>query len=143
MASAIESLSGVPLFANLSARQLRKVVRSATEDSYEAGSTIVAEGGRTETLFVILEGSAKVVRDGRTVARRNAGDVFGEISMIDGRRRAASVIADTPMRCLVLYHDGLRKLVMEDPKMAWSLLETLARWIRDDEGSIRGARTGP
>ena len=143
MASAIESLSGVPLFANLSARQLRKVVRSATEDSYEAGSTIVAEGGRTETLFVILEGTAKVVRDGRTVARRNAGDVFGEISMIDGRRRAASVIADTPMRCLVLYHDGLRKLVMEDPKMAWSLLETLARWIRDDEGSIRGARTGP
>jgi len=143
MADAIESLSNVPLFANLTARQLRKVVRSATEDSYEAGSTIVAEGGRTRTFFVILEGTAKVVRNGRTVARRNPGDFFGEISMIDGRRRAASVIADTPMRCLVLYHDGLRKLVMDDPKMAWSMLETLAGWLRDDEGSLRRARSEP
>jgi len=51
--------------------------------------------------------------------------------MIDGRRRAASVVADTPMRCLVLYHDGLRKLVMDDPGMAWSLLLRLAGRVRE------------
>jgi CRP/FNR family transcriptional regulator, cyclic AMP receptor protein len=129
--SAIESLSRVPLFANLTDRQLRKLVRGASEDSYEAGSSIVQEGGRTETLFVVLEGTAKVIRDGRTVARRDQGDFFGEISMIDGRRRAASVVADTPMRCLVLYHDVLRKLVMDDPRMAWSLLLTVAGRVRD------------
>ncbi len=131
MPTPLESLSRVPLFANLTPRQMRKVARSASEDSYAAGSSIVVEGGRTETLFIILEGTARITRNGRTVARRNAGEFFGEISMIDGRRRAASVVADTPMRCLVLYHDGLRKLVMDDPRMAWSLLLTLAGRVRD------------
>jgi CRP-like cAMP-binding protein len=130
--TALESLSTVPLFANLNARQLKKVARTATEDHYEAGDVIVREGGQTETLFVIVEGTAKVIRKGRTVARRSAGEFFGEISMIDARPRVASVVADTPMRCLVLYHDGLRKLVIDDPQMAWCLLTTLAGRVRDD-----------
>ena len=132
MPSALESLSKVPLFADLTNRQLRNLARGASEDSYDAGSSIVLEGGRTDTLFVILEGSAKIVRDGRTIARRNPGEFFGEISMIDGRRRMASVVADTPTRCLVLYHDVLRKLVMDDPTMAWSLLQTVAGRVRDN-----------
>jgi CRP-like cAMP-binding protein len=130
--TALESLSAVPLFANLNARQLKKVAGSAIEDRYEAGDVIVREGGQTETLFVIVEGTAKIIRKGRTVARRSPGEFFGEISMIDARPRAASVVADTPMRCLVLYHDGLRKLVIDDPQMAWSLLTTLAGRVRDD-----------
>jgi CRP-like cAMP-binding protein len=132
MPTALESLSSVPLFANLSSRQLRKLARSATEDSYDTGSRIVQEGGRTETLFVILEGTARFERNGRTIAKRGAGDFFGEISMIDGRARAASVVAETPMRCLVLYHDSLRKLVMTDPRVAWSLLQSLAGRVRED-----------
>jgi CRP-like cAMP-binding protein len=135
MPTAVESLSRIPLFASLSARQLRKLARSATEDSYDAGSSIVQEGGRTETLFVILEGTARFIRNGRTVGRRSAGEFFGEISMIDGRRRAASVVAETPMRCLVLYHDSLRKLVMEDPRVAWSLLQSLAGRVREDRNA--------
>jgi CRP/FNR family cyclic AMP-dependent transcriptional regulator len=110
---------------------MRKLARSASEDSYDAGRSIVREGGRTETLFVVLEGTAKIVRDGHTIAWRNPGEFFGEISMIDGRRRVASVVADTPMRCLVLYHDVLRRLVMDDPRMGWSLLLTLAGRVRD------------
>ena len=132
MPTTLESLSTVPLFAGLNARQLKKVARNAIEDRYEAGEVIVQEGGQTETLFVIVEGTAKITRKGRTVARRSSGEFFGEISMIDQRPRTASVVADTPMRCLVLYHDGLRKLVIEDPQMAWSLLKTLAGRVRDD-----------
>jgi CRP-like cAMP-binding protein len=130
--TALEALSSVPLFAGLNARQLRKVARTAIEDRYDAGDVIVREGGQTETLFVIVEGTAKIVRKGRTVARRSSGEFFGEISMIDARPRVASVVADTPMRCLVLYHDGLRKLVIDDPQMAWSLLTTLAGRVRGD-----------
>jgi CRP/FNR family transcriptional regulator, cyclic AMP receptor protein len=110
---------------------MRKLIHGASEDSYAAGSPIVREGGRTETLFVVLEGTAKIIRNGRTIAWRNPGEFFGEISMIDGRRRAASVVAETPMRCLVLYHDVLRGLVMDDPRMGWSLLLTLAGRVRD------------
>ena len=132
MPSALESLSNIPLFADLSARQLRKVLKSAGEDRYEEGDVIVSEGGRTQTLFVILEGTARVVRNHRTVARRSVGEFFGEISMIDLRQRSATVIAETPMRCLALYHDDLRKLVMGDPQVAWSLVQTLASRLRDD-----------
>lgn len=95
---------------------------------------IVREGGRTQTLFVILDGTAKVVRNDRTIARRSAGEFFGEISMIDLRPRAATVVAETPLVCLVLYHDDLRKLVVEDPHVAWSLLQTLAGRLRDSDG---------
>ena len=132
MPSALESLSNIPLFADLSARQLRKVLKSAGEDRYEEGDVIVSEGGRTQTLFVILEGTARVVRNHRTVARRSVGEFFGEISMIDLRQRSATVIAESPMRCLALYHDDLRKLVMGDPQVAWSLVQTLASRLRDD-----------
>ena len=131
MPSAYESLSEVPLFADLSARQRRKIARTTGEDRYAPGDVIVREGGHSETLFIILEGTAKIVRKGRTVARRVPGEFFGEISMIDERPRTASVIAETPMRCLVLYHDGLRKIVMDDPRMAWSLLVTVAGRLRD------------
>jgi CRP-like cAMP-binding protein len=138
MASAFESLSSIPLFAKLSGRQLRKVLKDATEDRYETGDVIVRQGGRTQTLFVILEGSAKVVKNEHTIARRSVGEFFGEFAMIDERPRTASVIAETPMRCLVLYHDALRKLVVSDPQMAWSLLQTLAGELRDDESGSGG-----
>jgi CRP-like cAMP-binding protein len=131
MPSVLESLARVPLFTDLSVRQRRNIARSANEDRYEVDDVIVQEGGRTETLFVILEGTARIVRGGRTIARRVPGEFFGEISMIDERPRIASVIAETPMRCLVLHHDGLRKLVMDDPRMAWSLVRTLAGRLRD------------
>ncbi len=132
MATAFESLSSLPLFAGLSGRQVRKIGKSTTEVRYEAGDVIVREGGRTETLFVILEGTAKVVRNERTIARRSSGEFFGEISMIDMRPRAASVVAETPMRCLSLYHDDLRALVSNDARVAWALLQTLAGRLRDD-----------
>jgi CRP/FNR family transcriptional regulator, cyclic AMP receptor protein len=133
MPTVSDSLASVPLFADLSGRQLRKIAKSAAEHRYEAGDVMIREGGRTPTLFVIVEGTAKVIRNGRTIARRSAGDVFGEFSMIDLRPRAATVTAETPMVCLVLHHDDVRGLVMEDPKMAWSLLETLAGRLRDTD----------
>ena len=136
MPDAYDALSRIPLFANLSDRQLRKVAKRASEHRYDAGVVMVREGGRTQTLFVIIEGTAKVIRNERTIARRSAGDVFGEISMIDLRPRAATVIAETAMVCLVLEHDDVRKLVLEDPRLAWSLLETLAGRLRDTDEQI-------
>ena len=53
--------------------------------------------------------------------------------MIDLRPRAATVTAESPMRCLDLYHDDLRELVVSDPQVAWSLLQTLAGPLRDSE----------
>jgi len=112
---------------------MRKIVKHANEDRYADGDVILREGGLTRSLFVIVEGKANVVRDGRTIARRVAGEFFGEISMIDLRPRTASVVADGPAHCLVLPHDTLRDLVSDDPRVAWSLIETLASRLRDFE----------
>jgi CRP/FNR family transcriptional regulator, cyclic AMP receptor protein len=130
--SALEALSAIPLFSGLSTRQLRKLLKGTVEDHYESGTLIVREGGRTETMFVVLEGSARVERDGETISRRGPGEFFGEISMIDGRPRAASVVADTPLRCLVLSQHALRELIRSDPQVAWSLLESLAARLRGE-----------
>ena len=127
-----DALAAIPLFAHLSSRQLRRIASSTNEDAYEAGDVIINEGGRSQSMFVILEGNASVVRDGQTLAQRSPGEFFGELSMIDQRPRAASVVADTPMRCLVLKHEVLRDVAMSDPQVAWSLLKTLASRLRDD-----------
>lgn len=127
----LEALAKIPLFARLSSRQLRGILRQATEDRYEEGTVVIREGGTGKTLFVVLEGTAKVVRDGRTIARQFEGDFFGEISVIDGRPRTATVIAETPLRCLVLYQRELKRVVMGEPETAWALLVSLASRIRD------------
>jgi CRP-like cAMP-binding protein len=132
MPAATDVLSGIPLFSHLSMRQLRKLARNVVEHRYEPGTTIVREGGRTATLFVVLEGEVKVVRNGRTISRRRPGEFFGEIAVIDGRPRAASVVAETPLRCLVLERDSLQRLVMSDPRVAWALLESLATRLRGE-----------
>ena len=129
--NARDMLASIPLFAHLSSRQLRRIASSTNEDIYKAGDVIINEGGRSQSMFVIVEGTASVVRDGETLAQRSPGEFFGELSLID-RPRAASVVADTPMRCLVLEHEVLRDIAMSDPQVAWSLLKTLASRLRDD-----------
>jgi CRP-like cAMP-binding protein len=125
-------LSTIPLFSGLSSRHLRKLQRTASEDRYQPDSVIVPEGGRTATLFVVVEGSVKVVKDGKTISRRGPGEYFGEISLIDGRPRAASVISETDVTCLVLSQDSLRKLLMSEPQASWALLESLALRLRGE-----------
>ncbi len=127
----VKALSKVPLFANLSGRQLKKVSKAALEDRYDEGAVIVRQGGRTETMFVILEGTVRIVRDERTIARRSVGEFFGEIAVIDGRRRAGTVIAETPLWCLVFDRRELKEMVMGDPAAAWSMLEALASRVRE------------
>ena len=127
-----EALSQIPLFSHLSSRQLRKLRRSTVEQRYDADTMIVRQHSRTTTLFVLLEGSVKIVRDGRTISRRDPGEYFGEIALIDGRPRAASVIAESPVRCLALQQDELRKLLMTDPDVSWSLLQSLATRLRGE-----------
>lgn len=130
--STTDILADVPLFAGLSSRQLRSLAKSAAEDRYDAGATIVLEGGRSDSMFVIVEGTANVVRDGETISHRGPGEFFGEIAMIDGRPRAASVIAETPMTCVVLHQGSLRKIVMNEPQVAWVLVQSLAARLRGE-----------
>lgn len=134
-----QALAGVPLFSGLSRRQLRRLAEAGREVSVKEGSRIVGEGEPEDDLFVILEGEARVVdRAGRTLSRLLPGDFFGEISLLDGGARTATVLAETPMALLKIDRAGVARIVKEDPGVGLRMLEELARRLRRMERPLAG-----
>ena len=129
-------LAGVPLFEGLSKRQLKKVAQVAEMVDYMAGHSIVKEGDIGDSFFVVLVGQAKVTVKGRTVNRSLPGDHFGEISLLDGGPRTASVVSETPMTMLMITRAHFLDVLIEDPQIAVTLMESLARMIRRVDRSL-------
>ena len=132
-----QHLAQVPLFAGLKERNLKMLAQSLKERSFEAGSTIAAEGKSGVGFFVIAEGEATVSVDGKERAKLRAGDHFGELALIDDGSRTATVTATTPLRCYAMTSWEFRPLVQENSTVAWHLLENLAKRLR--EASARDA----
>lgn len=128
----LELLASVPLFAGSSKRQLRGILDWTKEYQYEPGATIVREGAKGDELFLLLDGKAAVSQSGKTRTRLTAGDFFGEMAVIDGRPRTATVVADGPVDCLVLKQGDFKALLAGDPLLAWNLLGSLAARLRHD-----------
>lgn len=128
-----EALRGAPLFEEVPRRHLRSIARVTRLSSHPAGRTVVHEGADGSAMYVLLEGRARVVRKGRTVARLAAGDFFGEISLIDGGPRTASVVADTPIRALKLEGQDFRRVVAGEPALALRVMRALAGRVRQRE----------
>jgi hypothetical protein len=124
------ALSQVPLLAGLPKRRIGSLARASTLAVYRDGKTIIKQGSHGSELFVILDGRAKVVASGRTVARFGPGDMFGEISFLDGGPRTAHVIAEGPTRCLCLSGAQFRAALKEDPLLAMRMLEVAGKRLR-------------
>src|SRR3954447_2167018 len=125
-----ESLRAVPMFAALSDRELRRLAESMHEKSYAAGEDVLSEGEGGVGFFVILEGRARVSVGGREAGVLRAGDYFGEMSLLDGDIRSASVKAEEGLRCagMTAWHFG--PFVRDHPDLAWALLKALAKRVR-------------
>ncbi len=127
MASRADVLKRVPLFSGLSQRQLRRIASGFQERDYAAGRTIVREGHMDGIgLFILAEGNASVHVGGKQVGALGPGDHFGELAVINRAERSATVIAETPLRCLMIPFWGFRKLATAHPDVLWKLLEQLA-----------------
>jgi CRP/FNR family transcriptional regulator len=127
----MERLSGVRLFSDLSGRDLREIVDASSIVHYDEGETIIAEGEKGVGFQLILEGEARVVRGGRTMARLGPDDFFGEMALIDEGPRTATVVAATPMTAIAIASWDFRPLVRSRPGMAWGLLVHLTGRLRD------------
>jgi CRP/FNR family transcriptional regulator, cyclic AMP receptor protein len=137
-------LARVPLFGCLSKRSLRRLSRAAQRVEYTQGSIVVAAGTPGgSAFFVIVEGEASVRRGDRELARLGAGDFFGELSLLDGRRRAATVAATTGLTTIRLTREAFRELVASDAEVAFRMLEVLAGRIRDLEDMLDRERGSP
>lgn len=134
-----DSLAQVPLFAGLSPRHLKRIGDLTEEVRFMEGAKVVRQGDAGDTFFVILEGEAKVAGpSGRVVNRLRPGEFFGEISLLDGGPRTASVVAETPLTMLALSRSSLLRLVQREPAVGVRLLGHVAMMLRRLERSASG-----
>jgi CRP/FNR family transcriptional regulator, cyclic AMP receptor protein len=131
-----ELLAGVPLFEGLSAKHLRRIRDLAEPADYMEGASLVKQGTKGDSFFVILEGLAKVVVGTRTINKLMPGDYFGEISLLDGGERTASVVSETPLKVLMIERKPFLKMLEEEGAIAVALLEGMARAIRRTDRSL-------
>jgi CRP/FNR family transcriptional regulator, cyclic AMP receptor protein len=116
-------LKAIPLFADASDEELRKVAAFAQSKVVPEGETIVTEGGFSRELLAIEEGSAEVTRDGEHLADLGPGDIFGEAGMLDDSMRSATVTATSRMRLISLGHFEVQRLKKDAPGVYRSIEE--------------------
>jgi len=126
----LEMLRRVPLFAGLNEHGLEDVGRLADEIDLPAGTSLMQQGTTGHDFFLILDGSVSIERDGQVVNHLGAGEFFGEIALLDGRPRSATVKTEMPSRLLVLGHREFNSLVDEFPEVRIAVLLALAQRVR-------------
>lgn len=122
-------LADVPLFAGLSRRHVHRISGLATTKWFPRGATLVKTGAPAESFFVILNGRARV-RAGSRRLTIGSGEFFGEMSLIDGDPRSATVTAETDCLVMMLPRRRFLKLVESEPKVALAIMTTLSRRVR-------------
>jgi len=123
----------VPLFQGLSDRQLEQIARLAEEVDVLAGKRLAASGESGNELFIIAEGEATVkTGDGRS-SRLRAGEFFGEMSLIDGGPRSATIYAASAMKLLVIGHREFWSLLAAAPQLNAKIMRVLSQRLRDAE----------
>jgi CRP-like cAMP-binding protein len=125
----VNVLVDVPLLAGLSRRHLGKVAGLGRTKRFPARTSIVTAGTNADAFYVILDGRA-TVRAGQRRIPLATGDYFGEMALLDGGVRSASVVADTEMLVMAIPRRGFLKLLESEPKIAISIMGTLAHRIR-------------
>src|SRR5438034_1724998 len=118
------------MFHELSKREIRKVASLCDVGDYMAGASIVKQGDSGDAFYVVLKGQAKVTSNGRFIGRLVPGDHFGEIAVLDGGERTATVLSETPMTLVILRRKELLKALREDADLALHMMTELAKMIR-------------
>jgi len=126
----VEQLQKVVLFSACTDRELAPIVRAMDEVSVGAGKEIVAEGSAGHDFYLIISGGATVSRDGATVAELGPGQYFGELALLDGAPRNATVTATEPTDLLVLGQREFAAVLDSSPGVARKLLTQMAARLR-------------
>jgi CRP-like cAMP-binding protein len=127
-------LRPVSIFRGLSKQHLFEVARNTVEVTYPAGATVVQQGDPGGALCIVAEGTLDVSRDDHVVRQLSVGDYFGEISLIDGEPRSATVVAVDEVVLLELSTAGFDS-VLSIPFVARVVMKNLAQLVREAEDS--------
>ena len=133
MAAPLDLLKRVPLFQGLDDKHLKRISQAFTERPFANGQDLVTEGSGGVGFFVIENGEARVTVEGEPRRELGPGDYFGEIALIDGGLRTATVTATSDGRMHGLTSWQFRPLVEDNASIAWPLLEAMAKRTRELE----------
>jgi len=132
----IDLLKKVPLFSNLSQRHLGEIGKHADQVQVEKGRVLVQQGKIGWDFIFIVEGKARVEKDGKVIRQLSGGDFFGEISLIDGEPRTSTVIAETDMTLLIVHKTSFDHLLDAIPGLQRKILIFLCQYLRRAEKAI-------
>lgn len=129
----VEVVERVPLFANMSRRDIEGIAALFKERRFAAGETITKQGAGGAAFYLIESGEAIVSVGGRQRSTLTRGDYFGEMALIDEGARSATITASTELVCYGLTYWEFRPLVQQNATIAWNLLQTLVKRLRNAE----------
>jgi CRP/FNR family cyclic AMP-dependent transcriptional regulator len=129
----IDLLKGIPLFAGCSRAELEAVSRVADELWLPRGRVLMRQGTPGRELFVLVEGEVTVERDGATIAVRHGSDFFGELALVTGRPRTATVTATSDLQTLVLNGLDFDRLLRDVPTIAAKVLKAVAERLPPED----------
>lgn len=128
----IDLLKSVPLFSGCTKTELRELAVTADEIDLREGFALTREGRPGHEFIVLVDGTARVTRDGDTLADIGPGDWIGEIALLTKSNRTATVTTTSPVRALVITDRGFRRVVEAMPSIAVKVLTSVAdRLARD------------
>lgn len=138
-----ERLKQLSLFADLPHKQLVRVASWADEIDLPAGKHLIEQGAFPHEFFLITEGSAQVLHDGRHIADLGPGDFFGEIALVEHQRRTASVVASTPIRVVVMAAREFDAMDRELPEVAERIRQEMLGRRREFPEATGATTPGP
>jgi CRP/FNR family transcriptional regulator/CRP/FNR family cyclic AMP-dependent transcriptional regulator len=132
----VDFLKKVPLFSNLSQRHLKEIAKHADQVQVEKGRVLVQQGKTGWEFIFIVEGKARVEKNGKIIRQLTGGDFFGEISLIDGEPRTATVIAESDMTLLIVHKSSFDHLLDTIPGLQRKILVSLCNYLRRAEKAM-------
>ena len=128
-----EVLSALPIFSGVPKRHIRAIAKAAWRVDHAPGEVIVQAGDQGNSMYLMLEGRARVVGKSRVL---RPGDFFGEMALIDGGPRSATIIATSAVRVMMVQRRAFLKVLKQNPQVGLAIMETLAQRIRRLERSV-------
>jgi CRP/FNR family cyclic AMP-dependent transcriptional regulator len=128
--SKLELLRRVPLFAGLDPDALEAIGAITEERDVPAGTTLTTEGRHEGYFFIIVSGSVRIERGGRTINTLRDGEFLGEIALLDGGPRTATAIAESPSRLLSMTYQRFQQLLETEHEIRTAILEEVGRRLR-------------
>lgn len=129
--SRVAQLKAVPLFAHCTNKQIQFIVTQVEDMDFPTGRVLCREGQSGGDFFILLAGSADVSRKGKRITRMMPGDFFGEIAVVDGGLRTATVTTSAPSRCLVLGPRQFQNVLHQNVDIALGVMKALSLRVRE------------